>query len=116
MVLGIIGILSGVLCGLYGIGALLSAYVSRVTEDSHAFKANMCIVFLVENTFRMTLYVLWGIITLDVLKQTLHLIPFMMLGLGLGMLSSKALDEKVIKKIVIVMLIVSGVALVVNSL
>ena len=29
------GILSGLLCGLYGIGALLGAYVSRVTEDSH---------------------------------------------------------------------------------
>lgn len=59
--LGIIGILSGVLCGLYGVGALLA-------------------------------------------------------GLYLGMASSKVLDEKVVKKLVIVMLILSGVALVVNNL
>lgn len=51
VILGIIGILSGLLCGLYGIGALLGAYVSRVTDDSSSFKANICVVFLVENTF-----------------------------------------------------------------
>ena len=116
VVLSIIGIFAGVLCSLYGIGALLSAYVSRVTENSHAFKANMCVVFLVENTFRLSLYSLWGIITLEVLKQAFILMPLMLVGLGLGMLSSKALDEKIIKKIVIVMLMVSGVALVINSL
>ena len=53
LVLGIIGFLSGLLCGLYGIGALLGAYISRVTDDSHSFKANICVVFLAENTFRI---------------------------------------------------------------
>lgn len=47
VILGIIGILSGLLCGLYGIGALL-------------------------------------------------LIPFMLIGLVLGMLSGKILDEKIV--------------------
>ena len=50
IVLAIIGILSGLLCGLYGIGALLGAYVNRVTSDSSSFKANICIVFLIENS------------------------------------------------------------------
>ncbi|HIT94583.1 MAG TPA: sulfite exporter TauE/SafE family protein, partial [Candidatus Faecivivens stercoripullorum] len=52
VVLVIIGILSGVLCGLYGVGALLGAYISRVTDDSHSFKANICIVFVIENVLR----------------------------------------------------------------
>lgn len=30
IVLGIIGVLSGVICGLFGVGALLAAYVGRV--------------------------------------------------------------------------------------
>lgn len=114
--LTIIGILSGILCGLYGVGALLGAYVSRVAKDSHSFKGNLCVVFLVENTLRVLLYVTWGIITLDILKQALCLVPVMLLGLWLGMVSGKALDEKLVKKIVIVMLIVSGVALIINSL
>ena len=55
VVLVIIGILSGVLCGLYGVGALLGAYISRVTDDSHSFKANICTVFVIENILRIIL-------------------------------------------------------------
>lgn len=116
LVLTVIGILSGILCGLYGVGALLGAYLNRVTDNSHSFKANICVVFFVENTFRIVLYAIWGIITFDILKQAVILIPFMLIGLSLGMLSSKVLDEKIVKKIVIIMLMVSGVALVINSL
>lgn len=116
LMLGIIGILSGLLCGLYGVGALLGAYISRVTDDSHSFKANICVVFLVENTFRIILYAVWGIITTDILKQTVVLVPVMLIGLALGMLSSRVLNERIVKKIVIIMLITSGVALIINSL
>lgn len=116
ILLGIIGILSGVLCGLYGIGALLGAYVNRVTDNSHSFKANICIVFIAENTFRILLYGIWGIITMDILKQAVVLMSFMLLGLALGMLSSKVLNEKRVKKIVIIMLMVSGIALIRNNL
>ena len=48
--LAVIGLLSGLLCGLYGIGALLAAYMSRVTDDSSSFRGNLCAVFLTENT------------------------------------------------------------------
>ena len=113
--LGIIGFLSGLLCGLYGIGALLGAYINRVTDNSHSFKANICVVFFVENTFRVIMYSVWGIITFQTIKQAIILIPLMLLGLALGMFSSKILDEKWVKKIVIIMLIISGLALVINS-
>ena len=116
VVLTVIGLLSGVLCGLYGIGALLGAYVNRVTDNSRAFKANICVVFFVENTFRIILYSIWGIITLDILRQALILLPFVLIGLVLGMLSSKVLNEKIVKRIVIVMLMISGIALIINSL
>lgn len=112
----IIGILSGLLCGLYGIGALLGAYVNRVTDDSKAFKANICVVFLVENTFRIVLYAFWGIITLDIIKQAIILVPCMLVGLALGMYSGKVLDEKIVKKLVIVMLIISGVAIIIKNI
>lgn len=116
IILGIIGVLSGLLCGLYGVGALLGAYVNRVTDNSSSFKANICVVFLVENTFRIILYGLWGIVTFEIFKQAVILMPLMLIGLVLGMLSGKYLDEKVIKKLVIIMLIVSGIALILNNL
>ena len=36
---------------LFGIGALLAAYISRITENTNSFKANIGSVFLIENTF-----------------------------------------------------------------
>ena len=111
-----IGILSGMLCGLFGVGALLGAYLSRVTDDTHAFKGNMCIVFFVENTFRLILYIASGIITLGTLQQALWLGPVMLVSLWLGMKAGHVLNEKTAKKIVLVMLIISGIALIINSL
>ena len=109
-----IGILSGILCGLYGIGALLAAYMGRVTDNSSSFKGNLCIVFMIDNLFRLVMYGVTGIITLATLKQSVILFPFMALGLFLGMKGSSFLDEKKIKKLVIIMLILSGVSLIVT--
>ena len=99
ILLSVIGVLSGILCGLYGIGALLAAYMGRVTDNSSAFKGNLCIVFLIDNLFRLVMYSVTGIITVDTLKQSVILIPFMGLGLYLGMKGSSFLDEKKIKKL-----------------
>lgn len=111
-----IGILSGMLCGLFGVGALLGAYLSRVTDDTHAFKGNMCMVFFVENTFRVILYIASGIITLAAFKQALLLAPVMLVSLWLGMKAGSIINEKIAKKIVLVALLVSGIALIINSL
>ena len=104
----------GILCGLYGIGALLAAYMGRVTDNSSSFKGNLCIVFLIDNLFRLVMYGVTGIITLATLKQSAIFFPCMALGLFLGMKGSSFLDEKKIKKLVIIMLILSGVSLIVT--
>ena len=111
-----IGVLSGLLCGLYGIGALMSAYLSRVTQDSRSFKANLCVVFALENTARAVLYALWGIFSPQILLRSLLLVPFMLLGLSLGMRCSKTLNEKTVRKTVILALIVSGAAMILTNL
>jgi len=111
-----LGLLSGVLCGLYGIGALASVYISRVTEDSHAFKANVCMVFFWENLFRIILYTAWGVLGTAQLTRALTLLPCVLAGLGLGMLVGRMLDEKRARYAVVAALVVSGVALILNSL
>lgn len=116
VLLTVIGLLSGLLCGLYGIGALLGAYMGRVTEDSHAFKANLCVVFLTENIFRVILYTYMDILTGEIFRQALMLAPAMLIGLSLGMYSVRFLDEKIVRKIVVLMLILSGVTLIFQNL
>lgn len=116
LVLFIIGALSGLLSGLYGVGALLAAYMSRTTKDSSSFKGNICVVFIVENTFRIIVYIILGIINKEIFVKAVSLIPFMALGLAGGMLSSKFMPEKTGKMLVIIMLIISGAVLVINNI
>lgn len=116
VILAIIGILSGVLCGLFGVGALLAAYVGRVTGSSSEFKANISAVFIVENTFRIILYSAIGVITLSSLTYSLMLIPFMLAGLFAGIKSASVLNEKMVKKLVIILLIISGIMLIIRNL
>lgn len=113
--LPILGLVSGLLSGLYGIGALNSVYISRRTANSQEFKANICFVFMVEATFRTILYTATGIITRDIAIHALKLSPLMLAGLGLGMLCCRWLNETIIRNLVIIMLIISGVAIMLTA-
>lgn len=112
----LIGLLSGILCGMFGVSALLVAYVSRTAENQTQFRANNCIVFTVENTFRLFLYIYSGILTVESLKTAVCLLPFMFIGLGAGIYFQKRLPERQAKRFVILFLILSGLSLILNNL
>lgn len=114
--LALIGLLSGVLCGLYGVGALLGAYIGRVAKDAKAFRANICVVFFVENTLRIVLYSIAGLLNMGMALQALRLLPVALLGLFLGAKSAELVSEKTVKRLVIVMLILSGLSLIMTQL
>ncbi len=116
LMLAVIGVTAGVLCGLFGVGALLAAYISRVTEGGDAFKANISAVFIVDNTFRMVLYSVLHLLTFQTVKTALMLIPFALLGLFLGMKSSRRLNEASVRKLTAVLLALSGVSLILTNL
>lgn len=111
-----IGVVSGLLCGLYGVGALITAYLSRVIDDSRAFKANLCFVFLVDGTFRFFLYLFSGLLTGEILVMSLALLPVSLFGLWAGMHSCKFINEQNAKKVVAAALILSGIALIAANL
>lgn len=115
LVLTIIGVMAGLICGLYGIGALLTAYMNRVTDDTHSFKGNICCVFSIMNTYRVIMYIILGIFTWESVKIALMLFPVMFIGLYAGMFCCKFMDEKLVKKIVIIMLMISGFALAITN-
>lgn len=115
-VLAIIGVTAGLLCGMFGVGVLLAAYVSRVTEGSSSFKANISAVFIVDNTFRIVLYSALGLLSLGTVKFILLLIPFALLGLFAGIKCSRYMDENVVGKITSVLLVLSGVSLILKNM
>ena len=114
--LALIGVAAGMLCGLFGVGALLAAYMGRVTEDGPSFKANISAVFIVDNTFRLVLYSFLGLLTPDTVKTVLLLMPFALLGLFGGMLCSRWLNESAVRKATAVLLVLSGFSLILKNL
>ncbi|MEQ8156960.1 MAG: sulfite exporter TauE/SafE family protein [Clostridiaceae bacterium] len=113
--LTVIGILSGVLAGLYGIGALLAAYISRTTENKSQFRTNICCVFLVDNIFRFFLYLFTGILNVEIFHMALLLSPAVIIGMIIGVKVDSNMKEETVKKSVIALLIISGMVLFLKS-
>lgn len=111
-----LGISAGVLCGMFGVGALLAAYLSRVTTDDMTYKGTMSIIFTVENAFRVIAYSVAGLLTGASLLNAAMLLPFMGLGLFLGIRLSSRMNARTMRLIIGVMLLISGVPLVVAGL
>ncbi len=115
-IMAIIGILAGITSGLFGIGVLMTVYVSQTTDNLKAFKANVCMVFTVGNIAVEIMYLILGIFTRESVMRALMLFPFVMLGLFLGMKSSNYLDDRKAKIVIMVTLIVSGLAIALTNL
>ena len=112
----IVGIAAGILSGLFGVGVLLAAYVSRITDTGSGFKANISVVFLTENVFRLLLYAMLGMITPAVLKSALLLMPAMLASLFAGIAVSRKINDHAIKKLVLALLIFSGAVLILQNI
>lgn len=111
-----LGVSAGVLCGMFGVGALLAAYLSRVTTDDQTYKGTMSIIFTVENAFRVIAYSVAGLLTTASLINAAMLLPFMGLGLFLGIRLSSRMNARAMRIIIGVMLLISGVPLVLAGL
>jgi uncharacterized membrane protein YfcA len=111
-----IGLISGLLCGLYGISALLVTLLSRNTENRSQFRGNICSLFLVDNLFRFVLYWYTGILTKQAMLLTIGLSPAVILGMYLGIKGDAYITEETGKKFVIFLLISTGAVLFVKSL
>lgn len=114
--MGLLGVCAGFLAGFCGIGVLVGAYINKVTDDMHTFKANACLVYLVSDILKTAMFIFLSIITKDILLSTLSLAPFALCGLWLGIKGSNILKESTVKKFVMIMLLLSGLALVVTNL
>lgn len=102
------GILSGMVCGMFGIGAFLAAYLMGRAEEPEAVKGNLCMVFLVENTFRIWMYGTAGILPFSLIRQSLYLYGFMLAGLAVGLLLSGRINQRTARRVTGWMIVASG--------
>lgn len=112
----LLGIVAGLVCGMYGVGALAAAYVSRATDSNESYRGSLCIVFTLDNLFRIALYFATGILNLEIAARALQLLPMMLIGLTAGIWTVKKVSPDWIRRAVILALIVSGAALIINNI
>ena len=111
-----LGISAGVPCGMFGVGALLAAYLSRVTTDDATYKGTMSIIFTIENFFRVIAYSATGLLTAISLTRAAILLPFMGAGLFLGIRLSNRLNARTMRLIIGAMLLLSGLPLLLTAM
>lgn len=112
----LVGVLAGLGSGLFGVGVLLVVYISMTTKNMSAFKGNICAVFLSENIVRTIMYLILGLFTASVLKHAALVTPFIWIGLFLGQKAASFLDERKAKIVLMIVLVISGIAIVAANL
>lgn len=115
-VITVVSVISGFLCGLYGIGALLAVLCAQLTDNSHAAKGTLNVILLGDNAFRLVMYAVTGILTWPLCRQALMIFPFALLGLVLSMRCIDRVNERTARLVIILALIISGAALIVTNL
>ena len=108
--------LSGITAGLFGINMLFLIYLERSSVDRNAFRANVCFVFLLENVFRTFVYMYSGIFTVFTLQVTAVTIPAAAIGMFIGGVIDRHVEEKNIRKLIIYVFILGGVSTLIRAL
>jgi uncharacterized membrane protein YfcA len=104
----LMGVISGIIMGMYGIGAFLAAYMSHYTDERSSYRGNLCLVFVIDNIFRFIGYCYNGLINYEILYIALGLAPAAVIGLFIGKRIDAKVAEKTIRNSIIILLLVTG--------
>lgn len=109
-----VGLVSGVLTGLFGTGGPpLVLYYRASGADKAAFRGNLMAVFLLQTAVRVPVYALLGLIAAAHLVSALLLLPAVALGAWLGHRVHLGLAESGFRRLVSAALLLIGLLLLV---
>jgi uncharacterized membrane protein YfcA len=103
---GIVGGCTGAMFGLNG--PPLVFYLAHQLKDKQVFRATIYAVFFVDACYRLILYSFNGLVTVEVVKSALYLTPFLLAGLLLGSKLHARINENIFRKIIALILVVTG--------
>ena len=111
-----IGVITGLMMGLFGIGALLAGYFSQTSRNISNYCGNLCLVFVVDNIFRIFAYTHQGILGFNIFLYSLYLTPAIAIGMYIAGKVDSKLKESTVKKIILFLIIASGLMIVINNI
>jgi len=116
-VAGPIGVISGVLTGLFGTGGPpLILYYQFEGVDKAAFRGNLMAVFLLMTTVRVPSYAVFGLITAPRMWSALAVLPAVILGALIGNRIHLRIEESTFRRLVSAALLLIGLLLLVPGI
>ena len=103
---GLAGGCTGAMFGLNGPPMVM--YLTHRLRDKQVFRATLYGLFFVDACYRLILYSFSKLITIEVIKFALYLTPFLVIGLLLGSKLQAKINENIFKKIIALILVVTG--------
>lgn len=106
------GAVGGLISALFGTGGpFYVIYLHLRGLDKYAFRATVAMIFLIDGGIRITGYLLTGLFTLDILLMVLAALPIMFASMYLGGHIHTNLSQRAFQKLISLLLIGSGLAL-----
>lgn len=97
-------------------GPPVALFLSNQGADKNEFRANITIYAIILNAFTIATYFYNGLITKEITKNIVWLIPAMIVGVIVGIISLKKLNEKTFKRIALLLIIFSGLWTLINAI
>ena len=114
---GPIGVLSGVLTGLFGTGGPpLILYYQLQGVDKAAFRGNLMAIFLLMTAVRVPSYAVFGLITAPRMWSALAVMPAVLLGALIGNSIHLRIEETTFRRLVSAALLAIGILLLVPGI
>ncbi len=111
-----VGILSGILTGLFGTGGPpLILYYQLQGIDKAAFRGNLMAIFLLMTTVRVPSYAVFGLITAPRLWSALAVMPAVVVGALIGNSIHLRIEESTFRRLVSAALLIIGILLLVPA-
>jgi len=108
----IAGFFGGILGGLFSTGGPpVVIYLNRKTCDRRVFRATIIFYFLVVNSWQFAVYCYTGLITKNVLKFILYLLPAFVIGNLIGAFLHVKINDVLFSRIVAVVLLITGTSI-----
>ncbi|MBU1130980.1 sulfite exporter TauE/SafE family protein [Patescibacteria group bacterium] len=107
------GFIGGVISGLYTTSSpIFVAYLYNKLSDAKAIRATIIGILGLVNLLRVPLMAYSDILKYDIIIKSLYILPFFLLSLYLGHVFYRKISPKAFKKILMILLLLSGISLI----
>lgn len=102
----IVGAFSGLGNGIASVdGPPVVFYMTSINADKVTFKNTLAAHFLVMGIMGVTIMILRGMYTETIIINSMYFMLFSSIGLGIGMVMSKKMNESIFQKVILVILV-----------